>query len=154
MLPASLHPATWCLTNERLLPMKKLAIVSNQIGKMNVPMITWRPRRPRLKLKHSARFVFYIKMTVASGAQGKLLIDRMQNRKSKCSYDLNHRFESLQIAETPSRKSQNSLEENVKLIRWGLAWVTTSKPNVGEIYVKNNTKAKKKVELLNHDTLA
>ena len=107
MLPASLHPATWCLTNERLLPMKKLAIVSNQIGKMNVPMITWRPRGPRLKLKHSARFVFYVKIKVASGAQGKLLIAKMQNRKSKCSYALNHSFESLKYCRNTLGANEN-----------------------------------------------
>ena len=51
-------------------------------------------------------------------------------------------------AETPSRKSQNSLEENVKLIRCGLAWVITSKPNFGEISFKTTQRPWRKWNFL------
>ena len=82
-------------------------------------------------------------MTVASGAQGKLLIDRMQNRKSKCSYDLNHKFESLQRC-----RNTSGAKEKPKLTRRKSEMNTMWASMNYEFQMKNNTKAKKKVDLL------
>ena len=74
---------------------------------------------------------------------------RMQNRKSKCSYDLNHKFESLQRC-----RNTSGAKEKPKLTRrkseMNTMWASMSY----EFQMQNNTKAKKKVELLNRYELA
>lgn len=86
----------------------------------------------------------------------ELLIVRMQNRKSNCSYDLNHKFESLQCcrntlgAKEKPKLTGRKCEINTMWASMNYDFETKFGRNPNE----KQHKAKKKVELINHDTLA